>query len=64
MDTLDSNSKISQASFFVSPTGSDAFAGTIEQPFATIERARAAVYELKKTKENGRIIVLVRGGTY
>jgi hypothetical protein len=52
-----------RADFYVATDGSDANVGTKEEPFATLERARDAVRELKRTKE-GPITVLVRGGVY
>ena len=60
-----------QADFFVSTGGSDDWSGKLAQPdarrtdgpFATLERARDAVRELKKGKSTD-IIVLVRDGTY
>ena len=59
------------ADFYVSPKGSDAWSGTLAEPdearadgpFATLARARDAVRELKKSKSTD-IVVLVRGGTY
>jgi hypothetical protein len=44
------------AEFFVSPTGDDAAAGSIEHPFATIQRAQQAAAPGDT--------VLIRGGTY
>lgn len=60
-----------QADFFVSTSGSDDWSGTVAEPnaqrtdgpFATLERARDAVRELKNGKR-ADIVVLVRGGTY
>lgn len=46
--------------FFVSPIGNDAAAGTQEQPFATLARARD---EARKHRDEPRIITL-RGGLY
>ncbi|MCM2369792.1 right-handed parallel beta-helix repeat-containing protein [Aporhodopirellula aestuarii] len=59
------------ADFYVSPQGSDDWSGTLpdlndqrnDGPFATLERARDAVRELKKSKQSD-ISVLIRGGTY
>ncbi|MGA2660073.1 MAG: hypothetical protein ABSH34_21430, partial [Verrucomicrobiota bacterium] len=34
--------------FFVAPTGNDANPGTADRPFATLERARDAVRQLKQ----------------
>jgi len=52
-----------KADFYVAPDGSDEGEGTLSSPFATLERARDAVRERKKTKK-GDITVLIRGGTY
>jgi ribosomal protein S11 len=60
-----------QADFFVSVGGSDSWSGTLatsnakksDGPFATLQRARDAVRDLKETKSSD-IVVLVRGGTY
>ena len=56
----------SAADFYVSPNGSDAGAGTSDSPFATIERARDAVRQVKK--DNGGlkepVKILLRGGTH
>lgn len=59
------------ADFYVSPQGSDAWSGTLAEPngkksdgpFATLERARDAVRELKKRQPKD-IVVLIHGGTY
>ena len=59
------------ADFYVLPTGSDAWSGTLAEPngkrtdgpFATLQRARDAVRDLKR-KKTSDIVVLVRGGTY
>ena len=52
--------------FHVSPAGSDANPGTGEKPFATLERARDAVRELKRAKKlpPGGAAVLMAGGVY
>ena len=53
--------------YHVSPSGADANPGTLEQPFATLERARDAIRELKKRPDGlpgGGGRVLLRGGTY
>ena len=57
------NPTATEGDFYVSSTGNDQQPGTIDKPFATIERARMAVLELKKTTQND-ITVLIRGGTY
>jgi hypothetical protein len=59
------------ADFYLSPGGSDEWSGTLSEPdaqgtdgpFATLERARDAVRDLKKEKSTD-IVVLVREGTY
>ena len=60
-----------EADFYLSPKGSDSWSGRLEAPnekgsdgpFRTLERARDAVRELKKTKA-GDIQVLLREGEY
>ena len=60
-----------QADYFVSVNGSDSWSGTLavpnaqksDGPFATLERARDAIRELKR-QESADLIVLVREGTY
>lgn len=60
-----------QADFFVSTNGSDSWSGKQDMPnaqendgpFATLERARDAVRDLKKNKASN-IVVLVREGIY
>ena len=54
-----------QASLYVAPapTGSDSNAGTLEQPFATITKARDTVRTLNG-EMTGDINVYLRGGTY
>jgi len=61
-----------RADFYVSLEGKDSWSGTLEAPnaakndgpFATLDRARRAVHDLKKGARNTPIIVMVRGGTY
>ncbi|MBC9888801.1 MAG: right-handed parallel beta-helix repeat-containing protein, partial [Opitutae bacterium] len=60
-----------KADFFVSTEGSDDWSGTLSDPdsegsdgpFATLERARDAVRELKQRQSTG-IVVLIREGIY
>lgn len=60
-----------QADFFVDPNGSDKWSGVLanpnadqsDGPFATLERARDAVRNLRETKTSN-IVVLIREGTY
>jgi hypothetical protein len=47
--------------FYVAVDGHDSSSGTMEAPFATIDRARIAVREVRK---NTPVTVWVRGGTY
>jgi len=62
---------VEPADFYLSPRGSDSWSGTLAEPnadgsdgpFASLERARDAVRELKKSK-SGDIVVLLRDGTY
>jgi len=65
------NAASTNADFYLSPNGSDAWSGTLSNPnaqgtdgpFATLERARDAVRDFKKQKSTD-IVVLVREGTY
>ena len=53
--------------FHVATAGVDTNTGTIEQPFATLERAREAIRELKKPSGGlpaGGATVYLRGGVY
>ena len=60
-----------KADFYVSPSGSDAWSGTLadpskqrnDGPFATLQRARDAIRELKQDKTTD-IVVYIREGTY
>jgi hypothetical protein len=51
---------------YVAPGGSDSGGGTFEKPFATLERARDAIREMKKAGPlpAGGVVVELRGGTY
>ena len=60
-------------SFYVSPTGDDAWSGTLpspaqdgeDGPFASLERARQAVRRLRERRTpTSPTLVLIRGGTY
>ncbi len=48
----------------MAPWGDDAHAGTFEQPFATLTRARDAVRPLIAVGLTQPVTVLIRGGTY
>jgi hypothetical protein len=52
--------------FFIAPDGSDESPGTREQPFASPQRARDAIRELKRGEglPDGGVTVWLREGTY
>ena len=52
--------------FFVSPAGSEANPGTLEQPFATLEQARDAVRQLRLSQPPaaGTVTIWLRGGDH
>jgi hypothetical protein len=55
------------AAFYVSPNGDDTKDGSFSQPFATLERAREAVRERKKTPAGARVrlqVVELEPGVY
>jgi len=52
-----------QPVFYVSPVGKDTHPGTLEQPFATLQRARDAVRKVNASMQ-GDIVVHLRGGVY
>ena len=54
---------VNDADFYVAVDGSDSNPGTLEKPFASFEKARDAVRELKETK-NGAIKVAFKAGNY
>jgi hypothetical protein len=55
-----------QATYYISPTGSDTNPGTLGAPFQTLDHARAMVQQLAITPSglSGDINVYLRGGTY
>ncbi|MDP6118074.1 MAG: right-handed parallel beta-helix repeat-containing protein [Planctomycetota bacterium] len=53
-----------QADFYVAVDGNDANAGTLQSPFASVERARDAVGKRIAGGLKSDVKVLVRGGTY
>ena len=57
---------VSAGDYCVSPTGADTNPGTPEKPFATLEGARDAIRQLKKTEglPKGGVVVELRGGVY
>lgn len=64
--------RATEADFYVSPSGNDAWSGTLpapnagktDGPFASLVRARDGVRVKKEARGTGEITVLVRGGTY
>src|SRR5688572_5823 len=50
--------------YFISPSGNDKNAGTIENPFATLEKARKEVRKVLAKEKNISISVYFRGGDY
>lgn len=63
MVPVPSASAATQATYYVSPSGSDSNPGTLEQPFATIAKARDVVRTINSNM-TGDIYVYLRGGTY
>ena len=55
---------VPRADFVVAPGGNDSGPGTPERPFATLERAQAAVRERTAAGLKADLVVLVHGGTY
>jgi hypothetical protein len=49
---------------FIAPSGNDKATGTIDKPFATIEKARKTVRSILKTQKNTTITVYFRAGNY
>jgi hypothetical protein len=58
------DSRSGSVSFYVSPNGSDNNPGTDAKPFATLTKARAAVHQLRPTRQAGGVTVWVHGGLY
>ena len=52
-----------QATYYLSPSGSDANAGTLDAPFQSIKKACDEVQKINKNM-TGDIIVYLRGGIY
>ena len=52
--------------FYVATNGNDKNAGTLDKPFATIDKAKEAVRQLKKSNaiNEGGVTVFIRGGDY
>jgi len=53
-----------ETTWYVSPDGNDAAAGTMAAPFATPARAQLAVREAAKAGQAGPFVVELRAGTY
>ncbi len=53
-----------QATFYVSPSGNDASDGSLNHPFATLDRARTTVREILKEGTKRNITVFFRQGRY
>lgn len=60
---VEASQPTSQTEFFVSPDGSDQNDGSLEHPFATLERARTQVRTINDNM-SAPVTVLLRGGTY
>lgn len=60
---LAASSLVTQASYYVSPSGSDSNPGTLAAPFLTITKARDVVRTINSSM-SGDIFVYLRGGTY
>jgi hypothetical protein len=60
---LPAASAATQATYYVSPTGSDSNAGTESAPFLTITKARDVVRTINSSM-SGDIYVYLRGGNY
>lgn len=52
------------AQVFVAPGGDDGGPGSLDRPFATLERAQAEVRRLRQDAPDRGVTVLLRGGTY
>ncbi len=55
---------VADVNFYISPAGSDENPGTLEQPFATIQRAQQEIRTLKQNELTDPIFVFLRGGLY
>jgi hypothetical protein len=54
----------SATEFFVAPDGNDTQAGTRDEPFATLHRARDAVRDARDARPQEGVTVTIRGGRY
>ena len=55
---------VGETMLYVSPTGDDANIGSLEAPFATIEKAKLAIRELSAEEREKNITIYLRGGTH
>jgi hypothetical protein len=55
---------VNAADIYVAANGSDRNNGSADAPLATLERAKRAVQNLRRSKRNAPIIVMLRQGTY
>src|SRR5262245_15601196 len=66
------NAPVKHADFYVATDGNDNWSGSLDAPnagrtngpFASLERARRAVQDFKKSHRDGPVIVMLRQGTY
>ena len=61
---LTSDASATTADFVIAPTGNDGYPGTADKPFASLERARDAVRDLKRREPERDFTVAIRGGMY
>ncbi len=61
--TMNETKIIDNANYYVSPDGNDGNCGSLEAPFATVEKARDVIRGLDKSKLNG-ITVAIKAGDY
>ncbi|MBN1805591.1 MAG: right-handed parallel beta-helix repeat-containing protein [Sedimentisphaerales bacterium] len=66
LSVLFTQAAFASVNFYVSPSGDDSAPGSLESPFATLEKARDAIRELKETRglPDGGVTVYIRGGVY
>jgi len=62
MAILLSNCTVPSKELFVAPDGSDKNPGTINKPFATIEKARDEIRKMKSNHPDEDLTVYFRGG--
>ena len=57
-------SAVAEFQYYLSPGGSDAAEGTIDEPFQSLEKARDTIRGLSAEERRQNIRVILRGGTY